>query len=372
MAILNDDEENAKNQQNPTGGGTGYVGGGYTNAGQGGMAPVSARPSSDTGSNFANIGDYLNAGNNAGSQMANEIAGQTDTMGNKATADTNTYQSDWNAAAAAGTPGNFDPKQTAAVSYNGPTVGGANDYGFSGAQQDVANVNAQTKNYGSAGGISSLIAGLHPSSPSFTPGENTLDTALVGAEGRNTLDNSARKWGGVSDYLGAAQKSTAAATQSGLDKQDQVNAAWKAYVPPAPTPTPAPATAPKKVSTGKGPMTRTPAVPAPTTTAAPAAGTLNVDPTDYGVNYGAQTHGGGTTPESGLQIDPTSGGGGTMTQNESNHPTISSVGNNVATGALASGGNLSTPSYDGSLPLNFMNQGGKVPSWSELKRYMRR
>lgn len=374
MAILNDDEENAKNQQNPTGGGTGYVGGGYTNSGQGGMAPVSARPSSDTGSNFTSINDYLNAGNNAGSQMAGEIAGQTDTLGDKATTSTQAYNTAWNRAADTNQP-TIQNGVAGSATYTGPTVGGSNDYGFSGAQQDVANVNAQTKNYGTAGGISSLIAGLHPSGPSFTAGENALDTALVGAEGRNTLNDSSHKWGGVSDYLGAAQKDTAAHTQAGMNRATDVNAAWQAYTPPAPTPTPAPAVTPKKATTGKGPMVRQPVTTTPTTTAAPAAGTLNVDPTDYGVNYGTQTHGGGTTPSSGLQIDETTGGGGTLEQTEANQPDAGSTAYNTADAALGFGSGVArTPSMPHPMTFNPMvaYKGGKVPNWSELTRYMRR
>ena len=351
MAILNDDEENAKNQQNTTGGGTGYVGGGYTNSGQGGMAPISAKSSAGSGS-VTNIQDYLGAGNNSGGQLAGEITGQTDAMGNQAVNDTNSYQTGWNAAADAGTPGNFDSKQNAAVTYTGPQVGGPNDYGFSTAQQDVANVNAQTKNYGTPGGISSLISGLHPSSPSFTPGENALDTSLVGIEGQGMLNDNAHKWSGLNDYLGNAQQDTAAHTQAGMDKASAVNNQWKDYQAQQAKDATAFKAGEDKVAANKAAAAAKKAAtpPPPPTTAAPMPNTAAPVPAESPNNTGYANN---TLYQIGSGVSNWVNDKMDMAK-KAKLPTLTDVGGWTDHSGMS------------------FSEGGKVPDWSEIKKYMRR
>jgi hypothetical protein len=179
MPIINEDEDQFKNKETPVGGGTSYIGGGATTAGNmATQAPMGA--SSDNrspGSGFVNIGNYL--GNSDGTRMAQDVANKAGVMGGSAM-------------------NKIDSWQSGALKDPGNATGYSDTTGYGDVEGSVQGLKQYTQNMGTPSGLQAITGNQRAG--------GALDAALMGSgQAGNIVRNAQSDWGGINNYLGQAQ-----------------------------------------------------------------------------------------------------------------------------------------------------------------------
>ena len=235
MPTLDDNDDKTKQGQADAGGA--YIGGG---GGQGATTGLKDESPSSSGS-YTNLQNYLGANQGNDATMGQAAYGVVNAAGTTANQDMAGLQSEADKEIAAGTQ-NVDPGK-----LNTINAGGENqsviDTTYTGPKsyndvQDpnntlgaVQNAQQQADLVGKQGGVNTLLREAY-GSPSYTSGENQLDTFLTqsGAGGQQGLNQITSDWGGVSNNLqneysgitseiGKAKDTSAATGQTYADAQ---------------------------------------------------------------------------------------------------------------------------------------------------------
>lgn len=146
---------------------------------------AAGRPGRGGGTGFVNLERYLGANQGAGQAMANQVAGNINTLGQQ-------------------TQGQIDALRGQSYRSTAPTFAEINPDLFKKAGENASLVGAQA-NMAGGSGVGTLLQDHYGAGGGYGSGMRGFDAFLTRAEGSGTLDPLAGAWGGLQKQLGAME-----------------------------------------------------------------------------------------------------------------------------------------------------------------------
>lgn len=146
-------------------------------------ATAPAAPSGGRGTGFVNLERYLGANREAGQGMANTVAGNVSSLGEKA-------------------KGEISALEGQAYRSSAPDLASVNPALYKQAGEDALNAAGQARAAGTAGGVGGLLQDQYGKQGGYTSGLRGFDTFLTRSLGADQLNALEPKYGGLGSYLG--------------------------------------------------------------------------------------------------------------------------------------------------------------------------
>lgn len=146
-------------------------------------ATAPAAPSGGRGTGYVNLEKFLTANRESGQGMANTIAGNVSSLGEKA-------------------KGEMSALEGQAYRSSAPDLASVNPGLYKQASEDSTNAAAQARAAGTAGGVGGLLQDQYGKQGGYTSGLRGFDTFLTRSAGADQLGGLEPKYGGLGSYLG--------------------------------------------------------------------------------------------------------------------------------------------------------------------------